>query len=92
MLELVNNTASAITLLTAVSLPVLTMLMLGESNESERKLPVKQHSSILELPLITEGYQQKDLEKIENINIELNGMLTVFSIPLPPQKLKHDTN
>ena len=92
MLELVNNTATAITFLTAMSLPVLTLFLLGESNEPKRKIQVQQHASILELPLVSEAYLQENLQKIENLNIELNGMIRVFSIPLPPQKGIHDTN
>jgi hypothetical protein len=86
MLELVNNTATAITLIAAVCLPLLTFIELGNSSVPKPTVQFKQQQSLLEVPLITEGFKAEDLKKIERMNIELKGLVSVFSVTLPPQK------
>lgn len=81
MLELVNNTATAVTLFIAVSIPLFTLFDMRNSTSVNRKIQVQQQHSILELPLNTSGYPPEDLQKIENLNFELHGLVTVFALP-----------
>ena len=81
MNEIIKNTATAITFIIALSLPILTIMDAWSTTPGNRKILNAQHQSVLELPLITEGYDPVDLKKIENINFELNGLLTVYAMP-----------
>lgn len=83
MNEIINSSASAITLLVAISLPLLTLFEAVKTSESERKLSGMYHGSVLELPVNVNTYEPKQLEKLENMNIEMNGMLRVYSSSLP---------
>ncbi|MCB0510269.1 MAG: hypothetical protein H6579_10525 [Chitinophagales bacterium] len=83
MNEIINNSATALTLIVAISLPLITLIEAKTNNASDRKLNGMYHGSVLELPLDVQSYEPKQLEKLENMNIEMNGMLRVYSSSLP---------
>lgn len=83
MNEFINTSAVTLTFVVAISLPFLTLLEVLKSEDAERKVKGIYHGSVLELSVNTKGYEPKQLEKIENVNIEMNGMLRVYSSSLP---------
>lgn len=83
MNEFINTSAATLTFVVAISLPFLTLLEALKSEDPERKAPGIYHGSVLELSVDTKGYEPQQLEKIENMNIEMNGMLQLHSSNMP---------
>lgn len=81
MKEMISNTATGITLLLVIALPFFTLWESQEASPNKKKKTAKPATSIVEVPLVIDSHAPQQLEYLENMNRELNGLLTVFAVP-----------
>ncbi len=81
MKEMIFNTATGITFLLVLTLPLFTLWAAHDSSEAKKKKSNQTANSILEFPVIVDSYDQNHLDHLQNMNRELNGLVTVFAVP-----------